>query len=103
MDARERARLGIADLPRDLGRALELAEKSTLVRQVLGDHIMEWFCEAKRVGDLLDLRSQVGGRSLSQEGLTRGLDDGWPSPCGLVPFPGGNDKDAVESAASPVF
>jgi glutamine synthetase len=49
MDARERARLGIADLPRDLGRALELAEKSMLVRQVLGDHIMERFLEAKGI------------------------------------------------------
>jgi len=49
MDARERERLGISELPRDLGRALDLAEKSTLVRDVLGEHIMERFLEAKRI------------------------------------------------------
>ncbi|ERL12587.1 glutamine synthetase family protein [Olegusella massiliensis] len=43
----ELARLGVASLPRTLGEALDVFEKSELMREVLGDHIVSYMLEAK--------------------------------------------------------
>ena len=41
--------LGIAQLPPSLAAALEAMEKSTLVKDALGEHIYEWFLRSKRI------------------------------------------------------
>ncbi len=48
MSARERGRLKIRSLPADLGEAVDLLEKSKLMREVLGGHIFEQYVHAKR-------------------------------------------------------
>jgi glutamine synthetase len=48
MSQRERRRLKIEELPRDLGEALEELEKDKVVRNALGEHIYGHFMEAKR-------------------------------------------------------
>ena len=46
---REQARkAGLQRLPQDLREALDLMEESELVRDVLGEHIFEWFIRNKR-------------------------------------------------------
>jgi len=48
MSARERARLKIRSLPGDLGEACDLLEKSTVMKDALGDHIFENMLTARR-------------------------------------------------------
>jgi glutamine synthetase len=48
MSFRERRRLRIDDLPRDLNEACDELEKSELVRDALGDHVLRHFLAAKR-------------------------------------------------------
>jgi glutamine synthetase len=45
----ERKALGIQSLPGSLGEALDLAEKSELVRRTLGEHIFEQFIRSKEI------------------------------------------------------
>ncbi|HUK22269.1 MAG TPA: type I glutamate--ammonia ligase [Gemmatimonadales bacterium] len=47
MSHRERRHLRIDDLPRDLHEALEYLEKDDVIRDALGEHIVERFLEAK--------------------------------------------------------
>ena len=47
LSVRERRRYRIQELPRDLGEAITLLKKSTLVREALGDHIFDHFIAAK--------------------------------------------------------
>lgn len=48
MGTRERQRVGIGELPRDLGQALDELEKDRVVRSALGEHIYAHFMEIKR-------------------------------------------------------
>ena len=48
MSQRERARLKIKSLPADLNEAVDLLEKSTVLKNALGDHIFAQFIHAKR-------------------------------------------------------
>ena len=48
MSFRERRRLRIDDLPRDLNEACDELEKSELVREALGDHVFRHYLDAKR-------------------------------------------------------
>ncbi|MCX7911899.1 MAG: type I glutamate--ammonia ligase [Dehalococcoidales bacterium] len=48
MSAEERARRGIGTLPASLLEAIQLAEKSELVRKALGDHVFHSFIENKK-------------------------------------------------------
>jgi glutamine synthetase len=48
MSERERARLKIKSLPANLSEAVELMEKSKLMRDTLGEHIFNHFIVAKR-------------------------------------------------------
>ena len=48
MNAAERAKLGISTLPGSLDEAIELAEKSDLVRESLGEHVFTSFIENKK-------------------------------------------------------
>lgn len=48
MSYRERRRLRIDDLPRDLHEALDYLEKDAVIREALGDHIYERYLDAKR-------------------------------------------------------
>lgn len=45
----ERRRLGVVSLPEDLHEAIELAEKSELLRRTLGDHVFHKLIENKRL------------------------------------------------------
>lgn len=49
MSAAERERRGIKQLPGSLWEAVQLTEKSELVREALGDHIFEHFIENKKL------------------------------------------------------
>lgn len=49
MSAAERERRGIKELPGSLLEALQLTEKSRLVREALGDHVFEHFIENKKL------------------------------------------------------
>jgi glutamine synthetase len=49
MSEQERVRRGIASLPGSLGEAIEEAEKSTLVKETLGDHIFNKFIDNKKI------------------------------------------------------
>jgi glutamine synthetase len=49
MNPAERKAHGITDLPGNLYAAIIEAEKSTLVRKVLGDHIFDKFIENKKI------------------------------------------------------
>ncbi len=48
MSIRERRRFKIDQLPRDLSEALDLMQKSKLVKETLGNHLYKQFVEAKR-------------------------------------------------------
>jgi glutamine synthetase len=48
MSHRERRHLRIDELPSNLNEALDELEKSTLMRDTLGDHIFDHFLTAKR-------------------------------------------------------
>jgi glutamine synthetase len=47
LTSRERADLGIKSIPDSLGRAIDLAENSDLLRRALGDHVFSRFIELK--------------------------------------------------------
>jgi len=49
MDEEERKRLGIESLPEDLYEAIQITEKSELVRKALGDHVFYKFIENKKM------------------------------------------------------
>ena len=49
MSAEERKRRGIGQLPGSLQEAIQLTEKSKLVREALGDHVFNHFIENKNV------------------------------------------------------
>ncbi len=49
MSAAERERRGIKQLPGSLLEAIQLTEKSALVREALGDHVFEHFIENKKL------------------------------------------------------
>ncbi len=49
MSPAERERRGIKQLPGSLLEAIQLTEKSTLVREALGDHVFEHFIENKKL------------------------------------------------------
>ena len=40
--------MGIERLPRNLGEAIELFESSSFVREVLGEHIADFYAQEKR-------------------------------------------------------
>lgn len=48
MSARERGRLKIKSLPANLGEAIDLLERSTVMKEALGEHIFDRFIENKR-------------------------------------------------------
>jgi glutamine synthetase len=48
MSHREKRRLRIDDLPRDLNEACDELEKNDVIRGALGEHIFEHFLAAKR-------------------------------------------------------
>ncbi len=48
LDDAELAALSIETLPQSLSESLKVMEKSTLVREALGEHIFEWFLRNKR-------------------------------------------------------
>jgi glutamine synthetase len=50
--------MGIDPLPRSLGRALEVMERSELVAETLGEHVFDFFLRNKRA-EWEDYRSQV--------------------------------------------
>jgi len=49
MTAKERKKRGIGELPGSLLEAIQLTEKSKLVREALGDHVFDGFIENKKV------------------------------------------------------
>jgi len=49
MNAEERGKLDIGSLPGSLIEAVELTEKSKLVRDALGEHVFTKFIENKRI------------------------------------------------------
>ncbi len=49
MTGEERERRGIGTLPANLWQAIQLTEKSELVRQALGDHVFDAFIENKKI------------------------------------------------------
>ncbi|MBN2038553.1 MAG: glutamine synthetase [Spirochaetes bacterium] len=49
MSQAEREKRGIASLPENLGEAIAEAEKSSLVREALGEHVFEKFIENKKL------------------------------------------------------
>ncbi|MGI9183193.1 MAG: type I glutamate--ammonia ligase [Longimicrobiaceae bacterium] len=60
MSQRERRRLRIEELPRDLGEALDELEKDRVVRNALGEHIYAHYMENKRA-EWQDYIAQVHG------------------------------------------
>ncbi len=49
LDDREKKKLGITSLPGSLAKAIEITEKSELVRKALGDHIFNNFITSKKM------------------------------------------------------
>jgi glutamine synthetase len=47
LSVRDRRKYKIAELPRDLGEAVDLMKRSTFMKQVLGDHVYQNFLAAK--------------------------------------------------------
>ncbi len=58
LDDAARHDMGIEPLPRSLDEALDVMERSDLVRKTLGDHIFEWFLRNKRT-EWSEYQSQV--------------------------------------------
>ena len=65
MSSVEREEAGIKTLPLDLSQAIELAERSDLLRNALGDHIFEKFIANKKI-EWANYRAQVTGYELDQ-------------------------------------
>lgn len=61
----ERQEIGVESLPRDLGHAIDVCEKSELVRDALGDHIFDKFIENKKI-EWDAYRVQVTGYELQK-------------------------------------
>jgi glutamine synthetase len=49
MTEEERKKRGIGSLPASLSEAIELTEKSELVRKALGDHVFDAFIQNKKI------------------------------------------------------
>ena len=49
MSSEERQRRGIATLPASIWEAIELTEKSELVKKALGDHVFGAFIQNKKI------------------------------------------------------
>ncbi|MEE9398982.1 MAG: glutamine synthetase, partial [Dehalococcoidales bacterium] len=49
MSERQRQKRGISTLPANLLEAIQLTEKSELVRRALGDHVFTAFIENKKI------------------------------------------------------
>jgi glutamine synthetase len=47
LSVRERRRYKIQELPRDLGEAINLLKRSSFIREVLGEHVFQYFIAAK--------------------------------------------------------
>ena len=58
MSEKERERRGIGTLPGSLWEAIQLTEKSELVKKALGDHVFDAFIENKKI-EWDQYRSQV--------------------------------------------
>jgi len=58
MSDKERASLGIGQLPESLNEAIAEMERSELVREALGDQVFEWFIRNKRI-EWHDYRTRV--------------------------------------------
>lgn len=58
MTAQERSALGIGQLPGDLAEAIDEAERSELLKKILGDHVFEKFIENKKI-EWQNYRAQV--------------------------------------------
>ena len=58
MSAEERKQRGIATLPGSLAEAIQLTEKSELVREALGEHVFNAFIENKKI-EWDEYRTQV--------------------------------------------
>jgi glutamine synthetase len=58
MSEAERTALGIEQLPESLNEAVNVMEKSDLVREALGDQVFEWFIRNKRI-EWQDYRTRV--------------------------------------------
>jgi len=65
MTPEERAELGIGSLPEDLYEAIEVAERSQLLRRTLGDHVFAKFIENKKI-EWDEYRAQVTGWELER-------------------------------------
>lgn len=66
LTAKEQKDLGIESLPRDLGHATDVCERSQLVREALGDHIFEKFIENKKI-EWDNYRIRVTGYELEKD------------------------------------
>jgi glutamine synthetase len=55
---RERTSLGIEPLPKSLNEAIEIAERSELLAETLGEHVFDFFLRNKRA-EWNDYRGQV--------------------------------------------
>ena len=49
MPEEERKRRGIGHLPGSMGEAIQLTEKSQLVRNALGEHVFDSFIQNKKI------------------------------------------------------
>jgi glutamine synthetase len=58
LSIRERRRYRIQELPRDLGEAIHLLKRSSFVREVLGEHVFQYFITAKEA-EWADYSAQV--------------------------------------------
>ena len=58
MSASRRGDLGIDQLPEDLHEAIQVMERSDLVREALGDQVFEWFIRNKRI-EWHDYRTRI--------------------------------------------
>ena len=58
MNDAELAKLGVTQLPQSLSDALKLMEKSELVVEALGEHIVDWFLRNKR-REWMEYKTQV--------------------------------------------
>ncbi len=58
MTAQERSEIGIGQLPGDLAEAIDEAERSELLKKILGDHVFEKFIENKKI-EWQNYRAQV--------------------------------------------
>jgi glutamine synthetase len=65
MNEEERLKKGINSLPGSLLEAIQLTEKSEIVRKALGDHVFDAFIQNKKI-EWDQYRSQVTGYELDR-------------------------------------